>query len=519
MVFTAAEAQAFFTDVDQMALPPTTLLGLLDEGMQEPADLSEFYDDDLKQVANNLRKPSGTIPNPNFEEGSDEPERISRPSYVLGAKSSKRLKIAAAAVRYYETIGRELTPANMHYESVLQDFGEQWKALETKSKEDDPSVPHITKALPIVKWTESFEDFLHQVVGVRCIPLAYLVRGYTVPLLTPPPLGRNKSYSDATGSVEMELISRATYNHSSYKEDNKKLYQFLEEATRTTQYSHSIRPFSRTKNGSEAYAAIKAQYAGRDKWQSEIKKQENFIHTRVWKGNTNFSLESFITQHRAAHVSLERCAQAVPLQVPNERTRVIHLLDAIQCDNASIQAAVAHVKSDETPGGLQSNFERAAAYLIQFDPVVKKRKALSQGSHMISGVSHDGGNSKKKQNRGVSGVEFRYYKPEEYRTLSDDQKVELREHRKRKGQSTVPNENKNKGNNKQKKIKNQVISALKEIIQEDETPQDDEKDARELIISVVKDMTRQENNASSSSDNKTQGTTLKSILKRLNSRK
>ena len=92
-------------------------------------------------MANNLRKPPGTIPNPNFEEGSDEPKRISRPSYVLWAKSSKRLKIAAAAGRYYETIGRELTPANMHYESVLQDFREQWKALEMKCKDDDPSVP------------------------------------------------------------------------------------------------------------------------------------------------------------------------------------------------------------------------------------------------------------------------------------------------------------------------------------------------------------------------------------------
>ena len=53
MVFTEAEVQAFFTEADQMALPPTTLLGLLDEGIQEPADLGEFYDEDLKQVANN----------------------------------------------------------------------------------------------------------------------------------------------------------------------------------------------------------------------------------------------------------------------------------------------------------------------------------------------------------------------------------------------------------------------------------------------------------------------------------
>lgn len=518
MVFDAAQTASFFTDADQMALPQTTLLGLLDEGIQEPSDLGEFHDEDLKQVANNLRKPSGTIPNPNYVAGGTEPARVPRPSYVLGAKSFKRLKVAAAAVRYYETIGRELTPTNMHYENVLQDFGEQWKALEIKAKEDDPNVPHITKALPIVKWTESFEDFLHQVIGVRRIPLAYLVRGYTIPLANPPTLDTNKSYSASTGSVEMELISRATYDHSSFKEDNKKLYQFLEEATRTTQYSHSIRPFSRNKNGSEAYKAMKAQYAGRDKWQSEIKKQENFIHTRVWKGNTNFSLESFITQHRAAHVSLERCAQAVPLQVPNERTRVTHLLDAIQCENASIQAAVAHVKSDETPNGLQSNFERAAAYLIQFDPVTKKRKALSQGGHTISGVSQDTTDSKKKANRGTTGVEFRYYKPEEYRSLTDDQKLELREHRKRKGSTTTTSDDKPKTSKRQKKFKSQVISALQEIVGVDES-QDEEQEVKDFIISVVKGMNNKGATEPTSSVTKSQQPTLQSILKRLNSNK
>ena len=102
-----------------------------------------------------------------------------------------------------------------------------------------------------------------------------------------------------------ELIARANHNHTMYTDNNQKLYSFLEEATRATQYASSIRPFSWSKDGREAYLSIKRQYAGKDKWQAEIKKQENFIHTRVWKGNSNFTLESFITQHRAAHVSLQ----------------------------------------------------------------------------------------------------------------------------------------------------------------------------------------------------------------------
>ena len=62
-----------------------------------------------------------------------------------------------------------------------------------------------------------------------------------------------------------ELIARATHDHTKYKNDNEKLYSFLEEATRATQYASSIRPFSRRKDGREAYLALKKQYAGKDK--------------------------------------------------------------------------------------------------------------------------------------------------------------------------------------------------------------------------------------------------------------
>ena len=58
----------------------------------------------------------------------------------------------------------------------MKNFGKQWESIVRKQKEDEPDVPKITRALPIVKWTESFEDFLHQVIGNRYIALAYLIR-------------------------------------------------------------------------------------------------------------------------------------------------------------------------------------------------------------------------------------------------------------------------------------------------------------------------------------------------------
>ena len=60
-------------------------------------------------------------------------------------------------------------------------------------------------------------------------------------------------------------------------------------------------------------------------------------------------------------------------QLPNEHSRVGFLIDAIQCVDAGLQAAMASVKMDNGPNGLQNNFERTVSHLLPYDPVAKKR--------------------------------------------------------------------------------------------------------------------------------------------------
>ena len=47
--------------------------------------------------------------------------------------------------------------ANMQWTHVMKNFEIQWMALKDRKKDDDPEVPKITKALPIIKWTEAFQ--------------------------------------------------------------------------------------------------------------------------------------------------------------------------------------------------------------------------------------------------------------------------------------------------------------------------------------------------------------------------
>ena len=101
-----------------------------------------------------MRKPGGRIadPDPNAADGATIPT----PAFTYGAKSQKRLAVACDLNRYYQTVGRDLTAANIQWNQVMSNFEIQWKALKERKDEDNPEVPEITKALPIIKWTEAF---------------------------------------------------------------------------------------------------------------------------------------------------------------------------------------------------------------------------------------------------------------------------------------------------------------------------------------------------------------------------
>ena len=70
---------------------------------------------------------------------------------------------------------------------------------------------------------------------------------------------------------------------------------------------------------------------------------------------------------------MQASAEHVQYQLPNEHSRVGFLLEAIQCSDPGLQAAMASIKTDNGPEGMRNNFETTAAHLLPYDPVAKKR--------------------------------------------------------------------------------------------------------------------------------------------------
>ena len=131
--------------------------------------------------------------------------------------------------------------------------------------------------------------------------------------------------------------------------------------------------FNEIKNGRGAWFVLTTQHAGNNKWEVEIKKQDDLLHTRVWKWQSNFPLEGFIAQHHNAYVSMQQYAKHMEYQLPNEYTCVGYLLKGIQSLDPGLQAAMASIRTDTGANRMHNNFEVAASHILLYNPVSQEK--------------------------------------------------------------------------------------------------------------------------------------------------
>lgn len=255
------------------------------------------------------------------------------------------------------------------------------------------------------------------------MPLAYAVRDDAVLGNPLPALAADSPHSEANGSIEDEMVARVSQADPLYRDDNTKVHNYLEEAARSASYAASIKPCQRGKNGKDAWLSLVRHHAGKNKWDLEIKRNNEFLLNRQWKVQSNSPLSSFISQHRSAYISMEQCAEHADFQLPNGQTRAKYLLDAILCNDALLQEAMAMVRNDNAPGGKMRDFESAASCLLPHDPAPKRRGAVStkRDHSLVLEVKLEVSSSiSGKPSIGKTGVEFRYCKKDEFRKLSKE---------------------------------------------------------------------------------------------------
>ena len=133
MAFDEAALDHFFQHQDELGLAEATREQLIEEGITTIIDLQFIDNDSIKELANNLRRPSG-----------------SKKPFHFSIISQTKMLDTSNYVRHCVAMGRVVSPDHCRYK-VIQNFAYQWKALEKQRDGDQPTPPAVRKELNMLR--------------------------------------------------------------------------------------------------------------------------------------------------------------------------------------------------------------------------------------------------------------------------------------------------------------------------------------------------------------------------------
>ena len=427
--------------------PSARRVAIQEEGLQAITDLVEFDDDGIKSVCSSVRKPGGLIDDPN-----NPGQHIVNPGFNIPAICEKRLKVACYAAKSYALIGRTINQDGLNRDR-LKLFEQHRKLI--KEHNDPDKMPSVDKSFGIIKAMDLLPSHLRDRLGVRKVPLSYVIRDDEAPA----PIGNlapDKATAAEYTSIAEELIACVPLSGDQYNEDNAKVFQIIQDMVNGTSFESSIKAHQRRRDGRAAYLALCQHNLGSSKWDKVVEEAEAYMMRREWTGkNYRFSLKQHISKHRESFNEMVHASQFISYEVPNEHTGVGRLIKSIQSRDPAIVSALTHIQGNTAQ---RDDFELAADFLLLTAP---KHKELTEGSQRISAVKSSSNNNNK--NVGKTGIELRYYTKDEYRNLTKAQKKELQEWRK-KSKANDPNAHKVAALEQQLKEMREQTEALRSTI-------------------------------------------------------
>jgi hypothetical protein len=416
MPFTTAAFRNWLKGGTNMKLSSNSAVNRITyEGITDFRSLLDFDRESIESLAKSCSKDIVAIE-------ADEANNVAAEPAVAGANLSsisvRRLVVAMHAMKYYDSIGRAPTDANMHYNNVLSGFKSDYEAYVLLKKQDEPEVPLIQdkdKEKKVIKWSPLFEDALSRTFGSKG-PLIYILReSIDVPNEDDDPLEANAHYG-SSGSMIEELINRLPHTGPIYRDDNKTVFMMISKAATGTSVESTIKSFSRAKDGRGAYKALIANHAGDTKYRAIVKARMNLLQNIKWNGRS-YPLEQHVSNHRTAVDDLRECSTHITVAVPSLEQRVEYLLESISCQDSALQAAMGNIRANTN--NMREKFEDAASHLIEVDPYRRstRQNQDQQRRAQVSAVTFAG--------RGTSGVDLRWHSRQEFCELNQQQKDEL----------------------------------------------------------------------------------------------
>ena len=384
---------------------------LVNQGFATPSDLLLASESDLESIARAVaRNPPRNMQQVNMS--------------FIALKNLMGLRFWADERR---RTGYDADPEDFDEDDVpvftakCQEYNEQKQA----AKDEDASKPEGLKKLTNwALWSESFQNYLRQILSAAKIPLVYLTRDERN---DPDEVLDPENFETPTEY----LIEATIFSGRHYEIDNARFYRELKSFTVNGEAWSYIKKFERSQDGRKAYLALKTQCEGTASKITRKNKAYASIANATYSGSRRqYKFQDYINTHQAAHNEILDCdpTEAVP-----ESKKVADFLKGIT--DPKLESPVSVVLGDLK---MLNDFQKCQQYL---STTVENRATLEKSKERnISGVKSSGDKSEKKDKgklpKGFK-LENKWYPPRIFRLLSQEQKDQLREWSEKKGKRSV----------------------------------------------------------------------------------
>jgi hypothetical protein len=401
------------------------------EGIDDPEELALLTDTDVINLCKVVRRPGGTLPNPQAG-NAGEPATLPNYGIAVSLRAETNMNLAAYYARFRDKTSRITTAAELILDPIrsvrgLRDWEDAHKPADPPEKIINPKDWNKT--------LEGIEEYLRGCLGVTKIPLAYVVRD-TEAIVDDPDAG---IATRGWPSLQDELINRAPITtganntHSvTYLTDRATVYDKIAALTRDKACWTYVKPFQRTRDGRAAFLALRDHYLGENMVDAMASAAERALTTLKYIGEKRrWNFEAYASAHVEQHGILEGLASKGQHVGLDERTKVRYLMDGIttkDLDNVRTQ-----ILSDPQ---IRSDFARCVTLYKDYLTAVHNTTGSPVGTTNVSAVNARG-NGTPTATPTITlherDIKDRYYSHKEYLSISPKGRKKLKRIRDERG--------------------------------------------------------------------------------------
>ena len=425
-------------------LAPGPEMLVVDQGIDRIDELSDLDDAEVETLLKLLRRPGGTIVNPNAA-AAGQPAHVTAPGIAVSMRAATHLKLAVYYCRHQKRTSRPLRTTDITCPKI--------KALKNlRDEEENATDPDEAPKIDVKNWLktlEALQEWISLHPGIKCAPLSYVIRAE----INPAPHASDPAYLEANSlysSYQEEITARSpiqttgvlTTYAADYAVDNKAVWELISRVCRDEDCWTHVKPYSRKKDGRNAFLALWTYYLGKQNVDNQATTSEKGLELATWSQNTKrYNFDDYVKIHLDHHQILSDLTAHGYAGI-DDRSKVRHLLKGIK--SLKMDSVKTAILASST---LRSDFNGCVTLYKDF--MVQNEGITGGDGRNISAFNEEGGGGggggrgrgrgggrgrgrgggkrKREQNSNTDGkCEDRYYSSDEYSNLSKANRAYLR---------------------------------------------------------------------------------------------